>query len=115
MEKIKFLLEDEIDYVIEGLSVNLHDITQIKCKHDDRLPDSVIGDLSTLRLAFVSLIEYGMKHCQQGEIQLQTRHEGFQKTSNKTIMFGFSVILECNSQHNEQILFKMITRKSTHG
>jgi len=30
-------------------------------------------------------------------------------------MFGFSVILECNNQHNEQILFKMITRKSTHG
>jgi hypothetical protein len=40
-EKIAFLLQDEVKYSLEGLSVNLNAHTTFKFIHDDRLPDMV--------------------------------------------------------------------------
>jgi hypothetical protein len=57
------LIEEEIKYIVEGMTVNLNALTTIKFTHDDRLPDYVQGDLKTLRLALVTLIEFGMKYC----------------------------------------------------
>ena len=55
-------MEDEIKYTIEGLTVNLNAVTSVKFGHDDCLPDAVQGDRQTLRLALVTLIEFGMKY-----------------------------------------------------
>jgi hypothetical protein len=44
-EKIAFLLQDEVKYSLEGLSVNLNAHTSFKFIHDDRLPDMVLGNL----------------------------------------------------------------------
>jgi hypothetical protein len=62
LEKIAFHLEDEVKYCFEGLSVNLNVQTTFKLSHDDRLPDLVQGDLPTLKLALVTLIEFGMRY-----------------------------------------------------
>ncbi len=62
LEKVAFHLEDEVKYCFEGLSVNLNAQTTFKLNHDDRLPDLVQGDLPTLKLALVTLIEFGMRY-----------------------------------------------------
>jgi len=65
-EKTDFYLEDEIKYTLDGLTVNLNAVTSLKFIHDDRLPDTVQGDLKTLRLAITTLIEFGMNYCSNG-------------------------------------------------
>ena len=62
----QFLLEDEIKYIVEGLTVNLNEGTSMKLRNDDRLPYCVVGDVQSLRLALVTLIEFGMKYCHEG-------------------------------------------------
>lgn len=44
-QETTFLLEEEVKYCFEGLSVNLNAHTTFKFVHDDRLPDLVKGDL----------------------------------------------------------------------
>ena len=40
-ESSNFLIEDEIKYIVEGMTVNLNAVTTIKFVHDDRLPNYV--------------------------------------------------------------------------
>lgn len=71
-EKIAFHLENEVKYCFEALSVHLNVQTTFKLSHDDRLPDIVQGDLRTLKLALVTLLEFGMRYQTQGQIELKT-------------------------------------------
>ena len=69
-----FLLEDEIDYILEGLAVNLMPDETLKYCHDDRLPDMVAGDVIQLRLLLNILAEFGIKRGKN--IELRTTHLG---------------------------------------
>jgi len=110
LNKTQFLIEDEINYLVEGLTTNLNAVTTIKFDNDDRLPEYVQGDLKTLRLALVTLIEFGMKYCNQGLISLQTKHEGFDQSNRMIIKFGFSLILQINKLYDEKIIFNLINK-----
>jgi len=112
LEKSEFLLEDEIKYIVEGLTVNLNAVTSIKFVHDDRLPDVVQGDLKTLRLALVTLIEFGMKYCNSGLIELTTKHEGLDANDRNITRFGFSLTLSINSNFDEKVIFNLINKQS---
>lgn len=110
LEKTQFLLEDEIKYTIEGLTVNLNAVTSVKFGHDDCLPDAVQGDRQTLRLALVTLIEFGMKYCNSGLISLKTKHEGIDPQDRNITKFGFSLTLCVNSNFDEKVIFALINK-----
>ena len=93
---------------MEGLSVNLNSVTYIKFNHDDRLPETVQCDLQTLQLAFNTLIEFGMRYCNQGLIELQTKHEGFDMSDRNIVRFGFGLKLSINRAFDEKIIFNLI-------
>ena len=61
-----FVLEDEINNCIEGLSVNLSQTNSFKYIHDERLPDMVDGDVEKFRLALVTVAEFAMKNSVSG-------------------------------------------------
>lgn len=56
-----FVLQDEINQCIEALSVNLSSNSQFKYIHDDRLPDTVEGDIDKFRLALTTVAEFSMR------------------------------------------------------
>ena len=103
-------MEDEIKYTIEGLTVNLNAVTLVKFGHDDCLPDAVQGDRQTLRLALVTLIEFGMKYCNSGLISLKTKHEGIDPQDRNITKFGFSLTLCVNSNFDEKVIFALINK-----
>lgn len=92
-ETTEFLLENEIKYILEGLTCNLNEETSLKFVHDDRLPDTVQGDLKTLRLAISILVEFAMKNCASGVIVVKTHHDGVDAHDRNTTKVGFSLIL----------------------
>ena len=96
-----FLMQREVDSVLEGLSNNLNSDMQIYLEIDDRLPSAVLGDRESLRLAFVTLVEFGMRYCVKGQIQVNLKFEDLvYKAGELKTMFGFSVIFEENQNEN---------------
>ena len=89
LSKDTFMLKDEINYCIEGLSVNLGQNSSFKFTHDDRLPDLVICDLEKFRLALITVAEFAMKHSVSGLTILRTNHEGLDATDRKTTKVSF--------------------------
>lgn len=76
-----FHLEREIESILHSLTANLNSITQIKFTHDEALP-AIKADHDSLRLSFVTMIEFGMKYCDKGQIELNTKFEGFTHINN---------------------------------
>lgn len=111
----QFLLEDEIKYIVEGLTVSLNEGTSMKLKNDDRLPYCVVGDVQSLRLALVTLIEFGMKYCHEGQISINSNHEGCTPENRNVIKFGFYLTLEENEKYNDKIIYELLTMTKTQG
>lgn len=76
----------------------------MKLKNDDRLPACVQGDVQTFRLALVTLIEFGMKYCCEGLIELMTNHDGVDVADRNILKFGFYLTLEENLDYDEKII-----------
>lgn len=111
IEKIAFHLENEVKYCFEALSVNLNAQTTFKLTHDDRLPDLVQGDLKTLKLALVTLIEFGMRFQSSGQIELKTLFDGLDLHDRSITRFCFSMSLLLNKAWDEKIVFTLLNGK----
>ncbi len=109
------MIEDEIKSVVEGLSVNLNAVTSIKFLNDDRLPDYVQGDLQTLKLAFNTLIEFGMRYCNQGQIEISTIHEGYDINDRYVIKYGIHLKLQINKEFDAKIILNLINQTEKNG
>lgn len=76
--KSKFHLEEEVSHIIGELSINLNIMQEIYIRHDDTLPPCILADLPTIRMAIVTLIEFGLRYSARGSIEFQTKMKGYQ-------------------------------------
>jgi hypothetical protein len=113
LKKVSFKLRNEINYLIEGLSVNLNENTCLKFIHDDRLPEIVEGDVDKFRLALITVIEFAMNYCNSGLIIVKSNHEGVTKNDRNTTIVGFSIVLSVDrSAYDEKVLFDLINKEN---
>ncbi len=105
-----FLLEDEIDYILEGLAVNLQPEETLKYCHDDRLPDLVAGEVNQLRLFLNILVEFGIK--QSKNVELRTTHLGVEQTDRNITKIGFVLTIDALQQY-EALMLQVLNTKST--
>ena len=112
LNKNSFILKDEINYCIEGLSVNLNQNTSLRFIHDDRLPEIFNGDVEKFRLALITVTEFAMKYSSSGSIILKTNHEGVELHDRNTIRVGFNLSLSVNkTAYDEKVLFALVNKQ----
>ena len=73
-----FKIENEIKNVLDGLTFNLNTRTQLTLVHDDRLPDFVKGKIDLFTIVVGIVAEFGIKICENGQIEIKTHHEGLE-------------------------------------
>lgn len=56
-----------------------------------------------------------MRYCNQGLIELQTKHEGFDIINRNIVKFGFSLKLQINRAFDEKIIFNLINKFGKNG
>jgi hypothetical protein len=108
LSRTTFVLQDEINNCIEGLSVNLSQHNTFKYIHDDRLPDLVVSDVEKFRLALVTVAEFAMKNSVSGLTILRTNHEGIDSRDRNTTRVGFHLVLSVTKDYDEKQLFTLV-------
>lgn len=73
--------------------MNLTSNSQFKFIHDDRLPDTVEGDIDKFRLGLTTVAEFAMRFAVSGLTVLRTNHEGVDPKDRNTTRVGFHLVL----------------------
>lgn len=100
-------------HLIGELSINLNILQEIYIGHDETLPECIFADLPTIKMAIVTLIEFGLRYSDRGCIEFHTKMKGYQsqKDYNK-IMLEFSLLLSANGTVDPTIIFQMLKIKN---
>lgn len=107
-----FLFSGELNYCIDGISVNLNEQTQIKYIHDESIPEDVNGDKETFRLALLTLAEFAIKFNSEGTITLHSKLEWISEDRTQyKIMFSF-VMNKSPQEHLNKTLEKLVNNKN---
>ena len=101
-QKEDFLLEDEIHYSIDGVSMRLseHSENRIEFTHDKILPKVFLGDLEKFRLVIHTLLDFSVKYCTDGLIEVKTLFEG--KTNNNNYLIKFIFTMPINTDFSDK-------------
>ena len=105
-----FLFSGEINYCIDGISVNLNEQTQIKYVHDESIPDEVKGDKETFRLALLTLAEFAIKFHSEGTLTVHSKLEWISQ-DRQNYRVSFSFLMNKNKDENlNKTLFRLINK-----
>ena len=111
-----FLLEDEIHYSIDGVSMRLSENTEnrIEFTHDKILPKVFSGDLEKFRLVIHTILDFSVKYCTDGLIEVKTLFEGKTNNNNYLIKFIFTIPIntDFSDKNYEDLLIELLNESS---
>ena len=107
-----FLLEDELHYSIDGVSMHLSEKTdnRIDFNHDKLLPSVFNGDKEKFRIAIHTLLDFSVKYCTEGNIEVSTMFEG--KTNNNNYLIKFLFTMPFNKEFDEELLVQLLNESN---
>ena len=112
-----FLLEDEIHYSIDGVSMRLSENTEnrIEFTYDKILPKVFSGDLEKFRLVIHTILDFSVKYCTDGLIEVKTLFEGKTNNNNYLIKFLFTFPLnaEFKDKNYENLLIRLLNENES--
>jgi hypothetical protein len=94
-EKDDYILEDEIRYVVEQISlVSLSNESEIIISGSGNVPERASGNIKNLRLCLHSALDFATKYQQRGNIQINAKFEGKSEGDPEEFTIGFEVVME---------------------
>lgn len=79
-----FLLKDEVENCVELLSFSLNASSSLNLQISNRVPEKVTGDIKKFRLLFITVVEFALKYCVDGNLDMKVVLEKL--TDNKKYM-----------------------------
>ena len=77
-----------------------HTENRIEFKHDQILPKVFLGDLEKFRLVIHTILDFSVKYCTDGLIEVKTLFEG--KAENKSYLIKFLFSMPLNIDYSDK-------------
>jgi hypothetical protein len=100
-----FLLKEEILHIVESLSV-LSQSATLRLDANKYLPEKLAGDVQKFRLALQTVVEFAIKYCREGAIDLSVQFDGM--TSEQMYLISFDMFFNRNTSYNDEPLIKLL-------
>lgn len=106
-----FLLGDEVKYAIQGVSLNMNPSVSINFTYENNLPQQVRGNLEKFKLAILTALEFSIKYCQQGVINVKVDFDSL-SDNRETFMVSFTICMQINRAYNEKPIIDFLNEHS---